>query len=239
MARPERNNVDYFPHPVKHGRKMFVIKQKYGNQGYAIWFQLLEELGNADFHYLDFNEETQVMYLASKFLTTETELNTVLSDLARLNAINRELWQNHKVVFSEKLVSSIEDAYKNRNNKPITLQGLCGKLSIKPGKKQGKCGNTYPDNPQSKVKKSKGKNIIGKKHSFPDSPFFKKEIFKKELPDWSNQMLSYYYQAACDYSEANGGKYLNWIVAVKNWERKDRRESKGFYYKNGNDEIPV
>ena len=27
MARKERNSVDYFPHSVSHGRKMFLIKQ--------------------------------------------------------------------------------------------------------------------------------------------------------------------------------------------------------------------
>ena len=29
MARPERNDIDYFPHEVTHGKKMFIIENKY------------------------------------------------------------------------------------------------------------------------------------------------------------------------------------------------------------------
>lgn len=33
MARPQRNNVDYFPFFCKEGKSMFYIEQKYGNDG--------------------------------------------------------------------------------------------------------------------------------------------------------------------------------------------------------------
>jgi len=61
MARPERRNVDYFPHPVKHGKKMFFIENKYGNDGYSSWFKILEQLGDADDHYLDLEDQSQLM----------------------------------------------------------------------------------------------------------------------------------------------------------------------------------
>ena len=43
MARPERNNVDYFPFLCKEGKAMFYIEQKYGNDGYATWIKLLRQ----------------------------------------------------------------------------------------------------------------------------------------------------------------------------------------------------
>jgi hypothetical protein len=33
--------------------KMHIIETKYGNDGYACWFKLLEQLGKANNHYLD------------------------------------------------------------------------------------------------------------------------------------------------------------------------------------------
>jgi hypothetical protein len=36
---------------MQHGRKMHIIESKYGNNGYAAWFKLLEELGKANNHY--------------------------------------------------------------------------------------------------------------------------------------------------------------------------------------------
>lgn len=38
MAREQRKDVDYFPHPCGHGRKMSIIQGKYGNDGYRIGF---------------------------------------------------------------------------------------------------------------------------------------------------------------------------------------------------------
>jgi hypothetical protein len=39
------------PTECNHGRKMHIIESKYGNNGYAAWFKLLEELGKANNHY--------------------------------------------------------------------------------------------------------------------------------------------------------------------------------------------
>lgn len=53
MARKNKFNLDYFPHIISSGKKISYIRKKYGNDGYATWFTILEELGLADFHYLD------------------------------------------------------------------------------------------------------------------------------------------------------------------------------------------
>jgi hypothetical protein len=47
MAREQRTDVDYFPHECNHGRKMYIIEEKFGNDGYATWFKLLEQLGKS------------------------------------------------------------------------------------------------------------------------------------------------------------------------------------------------
>ena len=48
MSRPRKAVVDYFPHYVNHGKTLFILEQKYGNDGYAFWFKLLEMLGGSD-----------------------------------------------------------------------------------------------------------------------------------------------------------------------------------------------
>ena len=35
MARPKKQTVDYFPHFVKGGRTIFILENKFGNDGYA------------------------------------------------------------------------------------------------------------------------------------------------------------------------------------------------------------
>jgi hypothetical protein len=44
--------------------------------------------------------------------------------------------------------------------------------------------------------------------------------FSARLENWPVEKIAYYHQAAIDYSDANGTQYLNWIAAVKNWDRR-------------------
>jgi len=158
MARPERKNVDYFPHPVRNGKKMFVIKKKFKNDGYAVWYQLLEELGEANDHHLDFNDEDTVIYLASKFDVSEDLLFEIVMELVRLKEINQQLWNDYKVVFNGQFIDSIQDAYSKRKNKCITLEGLREVYPVKaPVNPVKGAGNT-----QSKVKERKVKESIEK-----------------------------------------------------------------------------
>lgn len=124
MARPIKYNVDYFPHYISSGKKMSVLQSRYGNDGYAVWFKLLEQLASTDFHYLDLNNKLDFHYLANNVcLVSEETLVKILNDLAEFGEINAELWKI-KVVWSEKFMRSIADAYKRRECKTKDLAGL-------------------------------------------------------------------------------------------------------------------
>lgn len=124
MARKERNSIDYFPHPVNHGRKMYYLRNKFKNNGYTVWFMLLEHLGKAEYHYLDLKEETQLMYLSSEFMITEELLIEIINALVKLGEFDKNLWQNESILFNEKYINSISDAYKKRNNECINKNSL-------------------------------------------------------------------------------------------------------------------
>jgi len=157
---------------------MFYIREKYGNEGYAIWFLILEELGKADFHYLNLKDQIELMYLSGQLKTTETRLLDIISDLAKLKAIDPFLWESRRIIFSEKFIESISDAYERRNNNCITLSGLCEHLSIKYQHKPGKCSESGYNKPQSKVKYSIEKDTIYSFEKFWNDYGKKKEKFK-------------------------------------------------------------
>lgn len=131
MARKERNNIDYFPHSVNHGKKMFYLRDKYKNDGYAVWFMLLEELGKADYHFLDLKDDIQLMYLSSEFKVSELMLNEIISILVKFGEFDAELWDNEKILFNLKFIENISDAYKKRNNDCITKNSLVELLTAK------------------------------------------------------------------------------------------------------------
>ena len=162
MARKSRNNVDYFPHSVSHGKKMFYIRSKFGNDGYAIWFMLLEKIGAAEYHYLDLSDKIQMMYLSSEFMVSEIVMKEVIDLLVEFGEFDAELWSEYKVLFNQKFIDNIEDAYSKRGNDCINRNSLLRLLSskirpngdkLRPFEDNGCLKGVH--NPQSKVKESK------------------------------------------------------------------------------------
>jgi hypothetical protein len=90
-----------------------------------------------------------------------------------------------------------------------------------------------PKNPVGYLKPKKADNdndndndkLLGKpkprKISFEESNLFDKISFKETFPNWSQDKLRHYYDAALRYS-VEGNKYVSWELAIKQWERKDK-----------------
>lgn len=164
MAREQRKDVDYFPHDCTHGRKMHIIETKYGNDGYATWFKLLEQLGKANNHYIDASDEMTLMFLTSVFKIDEEKTLSILNDLAKLGAIDKALFDEHKVIFSQKFADSIQDAYRNRKGKIFQYSDILDEIRQKNGQSYVRMTPTQPNLTEvipkvnnSKVKESKEK----------------------------------------------------------------------------------
>lgn len=193
MAREQRRDVDYFPHDCTHGRKMHIIESKYGNDGYATWFKLLEQLGKANNHYIDINDESTIMYLASVCKINEDILVNILNDLSKLGAIDKNLYENFGVIWSQKFVDSVADAYRKRKTETpqysAVLEQYSGKNgSIRVGNPSIRAGmaEVIPKEKKSIVEysreeKRKEKNILLKKEPKKNISVFN---FKKALIDY-------------------------------------------------------
>ncbi len=129
MARPTRNDVDYFPFMCKEGKGMYVIEEKYGNDGFATWIKILRSLATTNFHYLNLSDPSEKMFLSAKCKISQSVLESIIDDLINLGEFDKELWDEFSILYSEKFIESIEDAYKKRNNSPLTKDQLLEHLS--------------------------------------------------------------------------------------------------------------
>ena len=171
MARPTKATVDYFPHDTKHGKTIFILKSKYGNDGYAAWFQILEILGHTEGHQFDCSAPENQEYLSAYLLVDWQKCCDILDTLSKLGAIDADLW-SQKLIWSDNFMSRISEAYKKRTALP-------------PDKPQFKTvsggGNSISGdgNPQSKVKKIKEKEISAKESALRDTEARLFELAKK------------------------------------------------------------
>ena len=171
MTRTQKDVVSYFPHDADActGDTLTVLQSRFGNDGYAFWFKLLEKLASTDGHYLDVNSPTKWQLLLAKTGVNGITGVEIMELLVEMNAIDKDLWAS-KLIWCQNLVNNVSDVYKNRKRelpqKPLTTN----KKAITTNGK----AITTSGNPQSKVEKSKVNNII-----LPD--FIDREIWDAYL----------------------------------------------------------
>lgn len=125
MGRPRKQTVDYFPHFTSSDSKTkFILEQNWGNDGYAFWFKLLELLGRSDGHYYDCSKAADSKYLAALTRIDEATVKEILDTLADLGNIDRDLWEERKVIWCQNFVDNLQDVYSKRTavipKKPFT-----------------------------------------------------------------------------------------------------------------------
>ena len=115
MARPKKQTVDYFTHDCDclNKKTLYIIDNKFGNDGYAFWFKLLEILGSTEGHYFNCNDESNWYYLLAKTHLEETKALEIINSLVNLEAIDKELWDK-KIIWSKNFINRLEDVYIRR-----------------------------------------------------------------------------------------------------------------------------
>ncbi|KKN50931.1 hypothetical protein LCGC14_0627960 [marine sediment metagenome] len=191
MARPQKHTVDYFPHDADASAKktLTIIESKFGNDGYAFWFKLLELLGNSPDHYIDCSNDTTWEFLLAKTRLDETNANNLLALLAKLDAIDSRLWHDARLIWSQNFINRIADVYKNRRQ-PVPTQPSSNnqepstdivsttqnpKVAVVPTG-----DNTQTKLKETKLKETKGRGKVDGGAKIPPSTGLKvKEVFGK------------------------------------------------------------
>ena len=168
MARPKRQTVDYFPHFVKGGRTIFILEDRFGNDGYAFWFKVLEILGEAEGHFYDCSNGSNWAFLLAKTHLTEEEANNIISVLIDLGKIDAELWEAKRILWVENFVKNLSEVYRTRHTdlplkpcfepeKPVKEEVISEKTEVQEGFSAGK---------HTKEKESKGEERKEKKYPY-------------------------------------------------------------------------
>jgi hypothetical protein len=138
---------------------MFIIESKFGNDGYATWFKILEVLAKTDNHWIDMSDTSNVMYMAAKCRVSEDRFVDIVTAIASVGEFDADLWQHERVIWSDKFLESVADAYVKRSNNAPSKSGLLLLLRGLGRCKPPKFNLEGDVKPQSKVDNTKEKEI--------------------------------------------------------------------------------
>lgn len=91
MARPKKNNADYFSHEseMRNDVKVKALRRKFSHTGYAVWNYLLEVLTDAEGFSIKW-EELDIELYAADFDLETTELIEIVDYCIRLGLLQKE-----------------------------------------------------------------------------------------------------------------------------------------------------
>lgn len=205
MARPSKNNCDYFPHDndMRNHVKVKAIRNKFKN-GYAIWVMFLEYLTSADGNVFEYTD-LQFELLSGDFGFNSNEIKEVIDYALKLEMV----FNRNGFVNSDSLDVRLEPVYLKR--------GKSKEQSAKQKRTNGQfVGNNSVDTvvsvtemPQSKVNKSKVKNMDAAKAAT-----------LKRISDFKESLYP--------YTKAKGGLYDNDTVKefFNYWSELNKSQTK-------------
>lgn len=197
MPRPQKATAEYFQHSTKKGKTIFTLEAKYGNDGYALWFKTLELLTATEHHYLNFNDESLWEYYLTVVSIDENKTIEILNLLAKLNAIDADLWK-HKIIWCENLIHNLAVLYNKRLVKPLSKT----EILVVSGAETPNSRVNDSDNPHSReenrIEEKSIEDDTKTKYKYPDD---------KLMVNTSFPLLSFFYDlimSYCNYPLVDG-----------------------------------
>jgi hypothetical protein len=123
MARPVKNNLEYFSHDkdMRNDLKIKALRRKYSHKGYSIYVMMLEHLSNCDYLQYEWSE-LNIELLTPDFDIDATELVEIIDYCVKLNLFQIHLGYIYSHRFYERnqiVLNSRKDF--SLNNSPIMM----------------------------------------------------------------------------------------------------------------------
>jgi hypothetical protein len=224
MGRKERHDIDYFPFFIKDGRTLFILEGKYECKGTGFFTNLCRLLSRTpDHHYQLQSEADELFFLASVKCDRESAMD-MINIMVTTGKLDRDLWEQKRVLASQDFFDSIQDAYRKRTNLCITIEEIKGKYKITsagntqtseylPEEMQIDDGITSAVGAQTKLKKTKLNKTKEKKEVISDDEWLKS---LEDNPVYRGIEVRILYGKMIVWCDNNGKKptrrrFVNWL----------------------------
>lgn len=204
MARPIRNNADYFSHDasMRDDPKIKAMRNKFGITGYAVYCMMLEVLTSSDFFQREV-DEIEIEILSADFGIDADLFTEIIAYMVRLKLLQTV---DNCTYLSQKLtdrLQAVTDKRQKARDRAVSVT----------------------ESTQRKEKKKKVKETKVKIETFTPPTLEEVKAYCNELEytlDYS-QIFEYYHLA--DWHDANGKKIKNWKQKIRGvWCKEENKK---------------
>jgi hypothetical protein len=223
MARPIKNNMDYFSHDnkMRNDRKIKALRAKFGLQGYAVFNMFLELLCEAELLVIEWNEMEREL-ISGDFGLPADELDDITNYLVHIELLQR----SNGWLYCENLDKRSDNVFDKRTRNLDSLRSENG-VNI------SETHVSDAESTQSKVKHSKVKKSIikgeGEKNWKNDFDTYieemrtaRKELFKNT--EWLEKQQSF--NPGVDIKKSIDKSCVNYWATEAGWKNKKRKQIK-------------
>jgi hypothetical protein len=192
MARPTKQNVDYFSHDcdMRNDVKIKALRRKYKHLGYSIYIITLELLGDTEYFQMKW-DDMNIELLASEYDCDTDELNDIIQYCIQLDLLQLTYGYLHCENFTKRLEETVLSRRKDycSNNSPINK---LNEVNVN--------NNEVIDynNTQSKVKESKVNKSILEESKVKDSIEQETKVNNTEVKVYSFKFCNDIYNTITD-----------------------------------------
>lgn len=249
MGRPKKQTVDYFPHFVTGSRRTIsILEARWKNDGYAFWFKLLELLCITDGHAFNLSTVANQEYLYSYTKTDPETADSIIEMLVDLENIDKELWEQHKIIWCQSLVDNLKLVYDKRTTpmpkKPFSVENIPENPPKTDEKSQSednserqkpKRGKSAPKKPQ------KSKPDEPEKIKYAEFVRMTEEEHRKLVEQYGENATARMITVLDNYKGQSGKTYKSDYRAILNWvvERVQEEFKKNGGGGYGRNEVPA
>ena len=123
MSRPESKKVFYFPHYTNSKRELDLIEHKHNSEGYKAYYRLQELVADADYHRLLLATQDEKDMFELGMNCRQEVVDDVIRILLDRGRIDRELWENERVIWMQDFVETLKPVYLSRR-KPLPNKNI-------------------------------------------------------------------------------------------------------------------
>lgn len=235
MPRPTKEGMDYFAHDcgAAGDTKIEALRAMYGNDGYAFYFILLEQIYQQKEFELDLstNREEAVMVLARKVGVSAEKFESMLTTALRWRCFDPDIYNSTGRLTSNGIkrravvVLEKRERMKERYNefkKKVSATEMGAENSRNPAETQQKTAETQ----QAAPEKPRRKKPEETKVKYADFVSMTAAEYEKLVAEYGEADAGQMVKILNTYKGANGKTYKSDYHAILNWVVKRLQEEK-------------